>query len=153
MKSFIILLLCAPLILPLTTSARNDRNRIYSSFGLSVYSVEDDCEFILDNPYPFPSGYVHFDANNHPDRAKGIQTIPTDALQQYLGIKRDVVEHQIGFPHADLGSGLYIPTYISDDAHLVFFLYDRNDTVMRIVKYDPLSNRIVFELNTDPTPA
>lgn len=52
------------------------------------------------------------------------------------------ITYLLGSPHTDLGSGLYIPAYITEDAYLIYFYFE-NDIVVKVAKKDLLTNEVV----------
>ena len=52
------------------------------------------------------------------------------------------LKEKIGQPHVDIGSGFYIPAYITEDAYLICFELE-NDNIFEVIKRDLLTNKIV----------
>lgn len=49
---------------------------------------------------------------------------------------------EIGQPHVDVGSGFYIPAYITEDANLVCFELE-NEIVIEVIQRDLFTNKTV----------
>lgn len=49
---------------------------------------------------------------------------------------------EIGQPHVDVGSGFYIPAYVTEDANLVCFELE-NEIVIEVIQRDLFTNKIV----------
>lgn len=54
----------------------------------------------------------------------------------------DELKQKLGEIHADVGSGFYIPAYITEDGFLVCFDLE-NDIVYEVIKRDILTNMVV----------
>lgn len=54
------------------------------------------------------------------------------------------VTDKLGQPHADIGSGFYIPSYITEEAYLISF-YVEDEKISRIVKRDLLTGKVEQE--------
>lgn len=86
-----------------------------------------------------------------PER-KNISTEELDLIQcedinQFLGMDTAKLKEKYGQPHVDVGSGFYIPSYITDDAYLICLELE-DDIVFEVIKYDLLTNDIVDRVSS-----
>ena len=79
-----------------------------------------------------------------PDRAvisaKRIDLLQADAAQELVGMKMSDVAARFGKPHADVGSGLVIPAYITEDGYLISIHIDDQGLIDMAYKLDLLSS-------------
>ena len=73
---------------------------------------------------------------------KGITLLIPDGLQSYLDVKLADIVDMVGSPHADTGSGFYIPTYVCENAKLLMLMLNTEETVIGITVQDLLTNQI-----------
>ena len=85
-----------------------------------------------------------------------LKLIGTENPSRFLNVSFSKIKEELGEPHTDIGSGFYIPAYITDDAHLICFETDNGfgpgneGTVTDIIIYDLLAedwNAERIELN------
>ena len=86
--------------------------------------------------------YVLFDINRQVCFYNDIELIDDGYFSQTLGNDFDSVQELIGKPHVDVGSGFFIPAYITKDAYLISFGLESNKVVY-IGKTDLFSNEII----------
>ena len=72
-------------------------------------------------------------------RAVGVKPIKCDNYQELLNCSFDEVKRVFGEPHFDEGSGMYIPSYITEDGY-VLFLYANHGIVTTVDLADPTGN-------------
>ena len=72
-------------------------------------------------------------------RAVGVKPIKCDNYQELLNCSFDEVKGMFGEPHFDEGSGMYIPSYITEDGY-VLFLYANHGIVTTVDLADPTGN-------------
>lgn len=63
-------------------------------------------------------------------------------ISQFLNVDFNELTEKIGQPHVDVGSGFYIPAYITEDANLVCFELE-NEIVIEVIQRDLFTNKIV----------
>lgn len=73
---------------------------------------------------------------------QNIKLLNEDEINQYLDVDINHLVNELGEPHADIGSGFYIPAYITSNGYLIYFKLD-NDIVFEVTKMDLLNNKIV----------
>jgi hypothetical protein len=59
-----------------------------------------------------------------------------------LNVNFNELTEEIGQPHVDVGSGFYIPAYVTEDANLVCFELE-NELVIEVIQLDLFTNKIV----------
>lgn len=59
-----------------------------------------------------------------------------------MNVNFNELTEEIGQPHVDVGSGFYIPAYVTEDANLVCFELE-NEIVIEIIQLDLFTNKIV----------
>ncbi len=63
-------------------------------------------------------------------------------IDQYLGMNMDQIIYKYGQPHTDIGSGFYIPAYITENGYLIYFKLSDN-IIFEVIKMDLLNNMVV----------
>ena len=59
-----------------------------------------------------------------------------------MNVNFNELTEEIGQPHVDVGSGFYIPAYVTEDANLVCFELE-NELVIEAIQLDLFTNKIV----------
>ncbi len=59
-----------------------------------------------------------------------------------MNVNFNELTEEIGQPHVDVGSGFYIPAYVTEDANLVCFELE-NELVIEVIQLDLFTNKIV----------
>ena len=77
--------------------------------------------------------------------AQGVVLVKDEDINRYLDKSIHEVKEKIGEVHADIGSGFYIPAYITENGYLIYFEVE-NDIVYEVMKLDLLTNVIVERL-------
>ncbi len=77
--------------------------------------------------------------------AQGVVLVKDEDINRYLDKSLHEVKEKIGEVHADIGSGFYIPAYITENGYLIYFEVE-NDIVYEVMKLDLLTNVIVERL-------
>jgi len=85
---------------------------------------------------------VRFSSNRNSSEIQGLQLLECEDIGEYLGMDIDQLQEKLGPVHADVGSGFYIPSYVTTDAHLICF-ETIDDTVASVMKLDILSNQVI----------
>lgn len=83
---------------------------------------------------------IVFSPNRTVISSKRIDLLQSDAAQELVGMKMSDVEACFGQPHADVGSGLVIPAYITEDGYLISIHIDDQGLIDMAYKLDLLSN-------------
>lgn len=120
-------------------------NKQYTSYitinTLSVYKINenylitiDDCDII--------QKLVEFSSDRKCRRIQGLSLIKNNDINQFLNVNFNKLTEEIGQPHVDIGSGFYIPAYITEDANLICFELE-NEIVIEVIQRDLLTNKIV----------
>lgn len=86
--------------------------------------------------------YAIFDNHRQSCFCNDLELIKNEDFSQYLGRDYSCVQESIGKPHLDVGSGFFIPAYITEDAYLICFGVEKNK-VVQIGKMDLLSNKLI----------
>lgn len=69
---------------------------------------------------------------------QGMTLIEDQPVERFIGVDINTVQTLLGKPHADIGSGFYIPAYITEDAYLIYFQFE-GDEVFGVFKRDLLT--------------
>lgn len=127
----------------------NKLNNKYTPFitinALSVYEIGENYLIIIDDGGIIQK-LVEFSRNRKCCRIQGLDLIKDDYIEQFLNTDFDQLVKKIGRPHVDVGSGFYIPAYVTEDANLICFELE-NDIVTEVVKRDLLTNKIVDRIS------
>ena len=59
-----------------------------------------------------------------------------------MNVNFNELTEEIGQPHVYVGSGFYIPAYVTEDANLVCFELE-NELVIEVIQLDLFTNKIV----------
>ena len=59
-----------------------------------------------------------------------------------MNVNFNELTEEIGQPHVDVGSGFYIPAYVTEDVNLVCFELE-NELVIEVIQLDLFTNKIV----------
>lgn len=113
---------------------------------LSVYKINEDYLIIIDDG-DIIQRLVEFTSSRECCRIQGFSLIEIGDIRRFLNVAFNEVTEEIGQPHADIGSGFYIPAYITGDANLICFELE-NGIVVEVIQRDLLTNRIVDRVST-----
>lgn len=84
---------------------------------------------------------VEFSADRKVVSSYNLDLISSDDFNKYLGININKLIEVFNQPHVDIGSGFYLPSYITNDANLITFDF-KDETVYGVTKRDLLTNRV-----------
>jgi|GEM_PF-1282276 len=76
---------------------------------------------------------------------QGMTLIEDQPVERFIGVDINTVQTLLGKPHANIGSGFYIPAYITENAYLISFSFEKDKAVM-VLKYDLLTGEITDRL-------
>ena len=123
-------------------------NKQYTSFitvnALSVYKINDDYLITIDDGDVIKK-LVEFSSDRKCRRVQGLDLIKNDDINEYLNLDFNKLKEKIGEPHVDIGSGFYIPAYITEDANLICFSIE-NEKVVQVIQRDLLTDKIVARI-------
>lgn len=88
---------------------------------------------------------VEFSSDRKCRTVQGLTLVKNEDINQYLNKSLNELEDKFGEAHADIGSGFYVPAYITENGYLIYFEVE-NDNVYEIVKRDLLTDVIVDRL-------
>lgn len=88
---------------------------------------------------------VEFSSDRECLSVQGLVLVKHGELNQYLGKTLIELESQYGKVHADVGSGFYIPSYITEDGYLLSFVVE-DDIAVAVLKRDLLTGVITERL-------
>lgn len=143
----LMLLMVSPLLyaFSLPKGGRNenlvDRSELGVPFlhlcALSVYKQEDQYLITV-----YEDGAIRKTCTFTPERVctdvQGMTLIEDQPVERFVGVDINTVQTLLGKPHADIGSGFYIPAYITEDAYLIYFQFEGNE-VFGVFKEDLLT--------------
>ena len=81
---------------------------------------------------------VYFSHERKVLKAKDIEPLRTENWQSLVGKSMTDIIEQYGVPHADAGSGFYIPSYVTENAYLILICLDKDEIVSEIIVEDLL---------------
>lgn len=127
----------------------NNINNQYTSYitlnALSVYETGKSYFITIDDGKIIQK-LAEFSPDRNCLRIQGFDLIKNCHLNQFLSINFNELTEKLGQPHVDIGSGFYIPSYITEDAYLICFELE-NDVIIDIIKRDLLANQIVNRIS------
>lgn len=85
---------------------------------------------------------VEFSSDRKCRRIQGSDLVNNSDISQFLNVDFNELTEKIDQPHVDVGSGFYIPAYITEDANLVCFELE-NEIVIEVIQRDLFTNKIV----------
>lgn len=149
MKKLFTVFLCLCVIMTGCTSS--DRIKI----GDSVWDLYDRYNYVFREMYVvtfevddyYTTVVTDFDnvikkVSFTPDRkaydAVKLRLVKDYDVNDFLGLSLKQLERKLGKIHADLESGFYGPSYITEDGYLLYFSLDDSDMVSGCIKYDLL---------------
>ncbi len=109
--------------------------------ALSVYEISENYLITIDDG-SIVQKLVEFSFERECRRIQGFDLIKNGDINQFLNMNFNKLIEKIGQPHVDVGSGFYIPAYVTEDANLICFELE-NETVFEVIKRDLLTNKIV----------
>lgn len=72
----------------------------------------------------------------------GVSLIENYPLEKFIGVDISTVQTVLGKSHADVGSGISIPAYITEDAYLICFEFEK-EKVFMVFRVDLLTDEFV----------
>lgn len=109
--------------------------------ALSAYEISENYLIIIDDGSMIQK-LVEFSFEREYCRVEGLDLIKNDDINKFLNMNFNKLKEEIGQPHVDVGSGFYIPAYVTEDANLICFELE-NEIVFEVIKRDLLTNKIV----------
>ena len=85
---------------------------------------------------------VEFSSDRKCRTVQGLVLVKNEDANQYLDKSLIELKEKFGEVHADIGSGLYVPAYITEKGYLIYFEVE-NDIVYEVIKRDLLTDEIV----------
>lgn len=85
---------------------------------------------------------VEFSSDRKCRTVQGLVLVKNEDLNKYLDKSLNELKEKLGEVHADIGSGFYVPAYITEDGYLICFEVE-NDIVYEVIKRDLLTDVIV----------
>lgn len=120
----------------------NNKHIPYISMNaLNVYKNNDNYCIVIEEE-GVSQKLVEFSAERQSCKVQGLSLIKNQDINKYLNMNICKIKEELGRPHVDIGSGFYIPAYITDDAYLIYFGLE-NDIVFEVSKCDLLTNNVV----------
>lgn len=144
MKQVAGILLLVAVFLSACSNSRNLPAPNYTQNTLSVYSIDEDYLVVMEdyNDHGVVQREVTFSTNRKCKKVKKLVLIPNYDVDQLIGMPFDELAELCGQPHCDIGSGLYIPSYVTEDAYLLC-LTVHEEVVTEAIKRDLFTGEIV----------
>lgn len=108
---------------------------LYRGNRITVYREKEN--YIFDITM---GGSVEFTTDRIVVRTHHIEPIKCDNYQELLNCSFDDVKSMFGEPHFDDGSGFYIPSYITEDAHILSLFPNEDGIIEGVFLSDPTRN-------------
>lgn len=120
-------------------------NEQYTSYftinALSAFKTGENYLITIDDGTTIQK-LVEFSSDRKCCRIQGFELKRNVDINNLLNISFNKLTDQFGQPHVDIGSGFYIPAYVTEDAYLICFKLEK-DKVIEVTKRDLLTNKIV----------
>lgn len=110
--------------------------------ALSVYEIKGNYWIVINNTEGIVEKLVEFSPERKSIKVQGLDLIKNEDVNSFLNIDVKELKEKYGQPHVDIGSGFYIPAYITQDAYLICLGLE-NDVVVEVIKRDLITNDIV----------
>ena len=122
---------------------------LHNIYPLKVYL--DDGNYVV---VVFENGKavkgVRFSEGRQPVNTIGLKLTTIANLEQYLGEDLNAIESQFGSYHVDIGSGFFMPSYITTDGYLICFTIEvQHGNIIHVGKTDLYSGESVEWFVTD----
>lgn len=115
--------------------------RYFTITSLSGYKTDGGYCVVVENN-GIVQGVAMFSSERRYCESQGIDLIDdSEGIEKYLNKPFEEIRQQLGAPHADVGSGFYIPAYLTEKAYLICFELE-DGIVCGIVKKDMIKNEI-----------
>lgn len=111
---------------------------LYRGNQIKVYGKNGKYSFDI-----LVGGSVEFSLDRVFIRAVLVEPIKYDNYQELLNYSFDDVKSMFGEPHFEEGSGMYIPSYITEDAYIIRLYPQYDGSIESIVLFDPIQNEII----------
>lgn len=120
----------------------NGRYKPYFSINtLYAYKVDDLYVITIFNNGCLDK-MVEFSPNRECIRMQKVKPINYNNINSLLNLNFQQLKDLLGEPHTDIGSGFYIPAYITNDAYLIYFSLE-DMSVRSITKCDLLTGNVI----------
>lgn len=113
---------------------------ILSLSTLSVFQTDDLYTVVIEKNEA-DKIVVEFTADRECHSVQSLDLVKYGELNQYLGKNLNELEAQFGKVHTDVGSGFYIPSYITEDGYLLSFVVE-DDIAAAVLRRDLLTGEI-----------
>ena len=110
---------------------------VFSFNALSVYKVNEVYCVIIEDGHTVQK-FAEFSASRSCLNKQGLELIRFYDVNLFLNKDFNGLIEEIGQPHVDIGSGFYIPSYVTEEAKLIS-LYIEDDLVVDVIVYDLFS--------------
>ena len=105
---------------------------LYNAYPIKVFYDEQVYTIVILKNDNVIKG-VQYSANRIPCNTVGLDLISHGEISSYLGITIDDVEADLGEYHIDIGSGGFLPSYLTEDGYLLVFSVNRSTKVVERV--------------------
>lgn len=109
--------------------------------SLSVFRTNDTYTIVAEKNGVVQK-IVKFSSDRKCRAFHGLVLVKNEDINQYLGKNLNELKEKLGEIHADIGSGFYIPAYITENGYLICFEVE-NNIVYSVTKRDLLTDEIV----------
>ena len=110
--------------------------------ALSVYKNNGNYWIVISDAEGIVQKLIEFSPERKIGKVQGLDLLKSEDINLFLNMDIAELREKYGQPHVDIGSGFYIPAYITQDAYLICLELE-NDIVVEVVKRDILTNNIV----------
>lgn len=123
------------------TAINNQHKRFIFLNSLSVFQVNDTYTIVVEEN-GIAQKIVEFSSDRKCCTVQGLVLAKDEDINEYLDKSLNELKEKLGDVHADIGSGFYIPAYITENGYLIYFEVE-NDILYEIVKLDLLTNEVI----------
>lgn len=111
--------------------------------ALSAYEIDGNYLIVVADS-DIVEKLAEFSSDRKCKRAQNLKPIKDVDITQFINMNFEEIKKMLGQPHADIGSGAYIPTYITEKANLISF-HIENDIAYEVIKRDLITDEIICQ--------
>ena len=118
------------------TRVSNEGGPVYNDFFLQVYFREGIYTVTIQENDVVVKG-AQYSEDRNAVQTSGLKLIRAEDISRYLGKSLVEAELTLGRHHVDIGSGMYMPAYLTCDGYLIVFSVDMDDRqIIHVGKMD-----------------
>ena len=123
---------------------------VYNAYPVKVFCVDQIYAVVILSNDNVAKG-AEFSIDRSALTTMGIDLISIDNIRNYLGMTLDNVVSDFGRYHVDVGSGGFMPSYLTTDGFMIVFSVNRDSqAVERVAKMDLFTGESIEWYYSEP---